>query len=55
MKGGRQGKYSMVFFEYLCNRENNLVPGVNILFTQPRESQESWKKGQNERWHKGAK
>lgn len=30
-EGGRQGKYSIVLFECLQDRENDLIPGIKIL------------------------
>lgn len=54
-EGGRQGKYSIVFFECLQDRENDLIPGIKILSPQPRHYQESWRKGQKGRKHREEK
>ena len=40
IKGGRQGKHSMVLFEHQQDGENDLSPGRKTLCSQPKQYQE---------------
>lgn len=37
VRGGRQGMHNMVLFEHQQDGENDLIPGIKILCSQPKQ------------------